>query len=202
MFGHNGAGRDQVLAVVEDQQPARLAELGAEAFKGRALRGKRQTERGGGRRRHQRGIAQARQLHQPDAIVARAQPRRRSLDSEAGLARPAGAGQREQAIAVKQTGDLPQLPVAPDEARQRDRQVMASRLSQLARRVARALASAASAPAGRGRPHRAAAPDTDARSEGQARPPGRAEAPGAAGDTAPTPAGADRAAANNRISAR
>ena len=138
MFGDNGAGRDQMLAVVEDQQRARLAELGTEAFKGRALRGQRQTERGGSLRRHQRGIAEASQLHQPDTIVARAQPRRRSLDSEASLARPTGAGQREQAIAVKQTGNLPQLAVAPDEARQRDRQVMTGRPSpSCAQRVRR-----------------------------------------------------------------
>ena len=138
MFGQNGAGRDQMLAVVEDQQHARLAELGAEAFKGRALRGKRETERGGSLRRHQRGVAEASQLHQPDTIAARAQPRRRSLESEAGLARPTGAGEREQATTVKQTGDLPQLPVAPDEARQRDRQVMTSRLRPTcARRVRR-----------------------------------------------------------------
>src|SRR6185312_17174738 len=77
---------------------------------------------------HQRGIAEASELHQPDTVEARAQPRRRGLQSEAGLARPTGAGEREQAIPVKQTANLTQLSLAPDEARQRDRQVMTSRL--------------------------------------------------------------------------
>ncbi len=118
-----------MLAVIEDQQPARLAELGSEALKRRPLKRECETERGRDRCRHQRGVAKASKLHQPDTIVARAQPRRRSLESEAGLARPTGADERQQATAVKQTGDLPQLAVAPDEARQRDRQVMTSRLS-------------------------------------------------------------------------
>jgi hypothetical protein len=107
-----------VLAVIEDQQRLRLAELGAKAFQRRTLRGRGQPERGGSRRRHQRRVAQASQLHQPGAVGACAQPRRRSLKSQARLPRPAGAGEREQAITVKQPRDLSQLPVAPDEARQ------------------------------------------------------------------------------------
>ena len=128
MFGQTRAGRHQMLAVVEDQQHLRPAEFRAEAIQDRAPRGERETERGGGRRRHQGGIAEASRLHQPDTVVARAQPRRRGLESEAGLARPTGAGEREQAITVKQADNLTKLPVAPDKARQRDRQVMTSRL--------------------------------------------------------------------------
>ena len=130
MLGQRGARGDQVLAVVEDQQREPPGELGAEAFEGRALGREGEPERGGGRGRHQRRVAQARQLHEPDAVAARVHPRARGLEAETGLARAAGAGEREQAVAVEQTGDLPQLAVAADEARQRDRQVVTSRLGR------------------------------------------------------------------------
>ena len=130
MLGEDGAGADQVLAVVQDQQRAPLAELGAEALESGEPRREGEPKRGGGRVRHQPGVAEARQLDQPDAVAALADARRRGLEAETGLARPAGAGERDQAMAVEQPGDLAQLAVAPDEARQRDRQVVASALGR------------------------------------------------------------------------
>ena len=78
-----------MLAVVEDQQRVPLDQLSAEAFEGRSLGREGEPERGGGRRRHQRRVAEARQLHEPDAVGAPADPRRRGLEAETGLARPA-----------------------------------------------------------------------------------------------------------------
>ena len=137
MLGEHGAGADQVLAVVQDQQRAPPAELGAEALEGGEPRREGEPKRGGGRVRHQPRVAEARQLDQPDAVAALRDARRRGLQGETGLARPAGARERDQAMAVEQPGDLAQLAVAPDEARQRDRQVVASTLGRRGPRRAR-----------------------------------------------------------------
>ena len=129
-----------MLAVVEDQQRVPLDQLSAEAFEGRSLGREGEPERGGGRGRHQRGVAEARQLHEPDAVAAHALTRAVAASRPRRvLPDPPGARERDQAIAVEQPGDLAQLAVAPDEARQRDRQVMTSGLGGRAPRRARRL---------------------------------------------------------------
>ena len=91
---------------------------------GGALRGDRDAN---GQRRglgHERPVGEARELDEPDAVGNGVDARQR-LDGQARLAATARADQREQADAVEQAKDLAALALAPDERRQRLRQIAA-----------------------------------------------------------------------------
>ena len=83
-----------------------------------------QVEHVGDRLDDQRRIADARQFHEPDAVIVRAQLGRGGLDRQAGLAGAAGTGQRERATARQQPFDVAHLALPTNEAAELDWQVV------------------------------------------------------------------------------
>jgi hypothetical protein len=125
-----------VLAVVQDQQgtaAGQRAEQAAErvdllgGHPGRAARGEQhllaQAERGQRGGRDLGRVADRGQLDQPHPVGHGGQLGPGRLDGQPGLACPAGAGEREQAVRAEQAGDLGELVVAADEAGQPGGQV-------------------------------------------------------------------------------
>jgi len=119
-----GGGLDQVLAVVQHEQQA----LGLERVGERLRQGPTGFLAHPQGRRHRLrragGLGEGGQLHQPHAVKVRGQHVRRRSEGQAGLAHPAGTGQRHQAVGAQQRRHRRQLPLAPDEAGQRQGQVV------------------------------------------------------------------------------
>ena len=70
MLGQDGAGAIRCSQLSRISSVRHSTELGAEALEGGSPRREGEPERGGGRVRHQRRVAEARQLDQPDAVAA------------------------------------------------------------------------------------------------------------------------------------
>jgi hypothetical protein len=146
--GQRRRGLDQVLAVVQDQQRSLCGQRGqhpAERVRllvrrrgltGRQPRGQRLAGV------EQRLLAQAEhaqdggdevgrvgdggQLDQPHPVGHRGRLGAGGLDGQPGLARPAGAGEGDQAVRGQKFGDLGEFGVAPDEAGELGAQVAAA----------------------------------------------------------------------------
>jgi hypothetical protein len=71
------------------------------------------------------GVGDGRQLDQPHPVGHRGSLRAGGLDGQPGLARPAGAGERDQAVRAEEFGDLGELSVPADEAGELGAQVAA-----------------------------------------------------------------------------
>jgi len=108
----------QVLAVVEHEQDPlvadRLDQAGHDAGVGPLAHG----ERRGQAARHQLGVRHVRQLRQEDAVRVRADHVLGHGQRQAGLARSAGAAQRDQAVAVQRLAHPRSLALPTDERRQ------------------------------------------------------------------------------------
>jgi len=109
LLGDPGDGGEQVLAVVDDQQPASAPRPRVEAVQQRGARLDVQVERVGDRMRNGVGVAQWGQIHPPDGS------RGRGLVGQAGLADPARADQRDQPPASEGLADERELLFPADE---------------------------------------------------------------------------------------
>jgi len=127
--GQRGRLADDVLAVVEDDDQRASGQVAHDQVRSRSHRlsasdgsGAR-PERGGRGRRHPAGPGHGGQLDQPGAVrVVFAQGGGR-LHRQAGLARAARAGQRDEPAGADRRTQLSQLGVAADEAAQPGAQV-------------------------------------------------------------------------------
>ena len=113
-----------MLAVVEHEQEARVADLAHERGDRVLLGAQVEPDRGGGLAGDQCRVADRGQLDEPRAL--RVVPRG-ELQREPRLAAAAGAGEREQPGVAQQPSELRQLALAPDEARQLARQAARGR---------------------------------------------------------------------------
>ena len=128
------AGAQEVLAVVQHEQQAPGAQGPAQGIRQGPLGDLRHPGGGGDRLGHQLRVGQGRQLRQPHPVRVRrlvlSGPPRAAREaggegqSQAGLAAPAGAGQRQQAGLGQAPGDRRQLPLPPHQRRQGRRQVV------------------------------------------------------------------------------
>jgi hypothetical protein len=95
-LGDLGAGVDQVLAVIQDEQEMTIAQVVAERGAGRTLRALPDTQGGRDRLRYQIGHRERRQIDQPHAIAEFVHEATRQLYRQARLSNPAGTRQRQQ----------------------------------------------------------------------------------------------------------
>ena len=122
--GELGARVDDVLAVVEQHQQGALADRVGQRGDQRLVGVRGDAEHVGDRDRYQVLVVQRGEIGEPDAVPRAVQQPGRDLEPEPGLARPARAGERDQAGGGDQPAYLGQLGVAADEARHLGRQVV------------------------------------------------------------------------------
>ena len=132
-----GAGGDEVLAVVQDEQRRLVAELGRELVGGGDAGHLAGAE--GGQRGATDGvrIGERRQLDPPHAAGLRVDGLGGDGQGEAGLADPGRTGQRHQPLACQQAAHVGDLAGPPDQRRELDRQVVAERVERPQRRERR-----------------------------------------------------------------
>ena len=111
-------GLHQVLAVVEQEQLLAIPDVPGERDLGGAVGGEPRVQGLGDRGPDQLGLAERRQLHRPDPVGEVLEPLPGELERESRLAATAGAGQGEEPRVAQQRGDLGQLALPADEARQ------------------------------------------------------------------------------------
>ncbi len=116
-------GIHQVLAVVEQEQLLAIADVPCEGDLGGAVGGEPRVQGLGDRRSDQPGLAECGQLHRPDTVGEVLPALTCELQREPGLAAAAGPGQGEEPRVAQQGGELGQLALAADEARQLGREV-------------------------------------------------------------------------------
>src|SRR5205823_5556503 len=116
--GELGGGCDQVLAVVEDEEQVTRADRAGQRLDWIGIAGQREAKAARDRRGDQRRICQRRELDEPHLPVLA----RRGLERQARLAAATGSRDRQQPRAAEVASDLPQLALAADEARQRERE--------------------------------------------------------------------------------
>ena len=116
---------EEVLRVVEEQEPPRPGEPLDERFGERARRLRPNVERVRDRLQHGPRVTEGRQRHPRRPVGERLGRLGRRLQRQACLARAAGAGQRHEAdvVARDERRDLAELLYAPEERRRRDREV-------------------------------------------------------------------------------
>ncbi len=143
--GEVGAGRDQVLAVVQHQQQRTRAQVGQHGRRGVDPQGQAEAQRGRDRRGQERGLGDGGQLDQPGTVgVARGEVGSDGA-CQAGLAAAAAAGEGDQRRGGERLGDRGALAPAPDQARALERQVVPCR-----RRRRRLIEGSLHAPSRRG----------------------------------------------------
>ena len=120
---------EDVLAVVDDEQDRAVRELVDERGDPRPVALERQLEGATDRGRDVVAVRHAGQLHEPHPVgpAGTRQLAMRELDGQAGLAGPAGSGQREQPRTVEQSAELTQFPMATHEARRQGGEVVQAR---------------------------------------------------------------------------
>ena len=123
-LGELGAGLDQMLAVVQNQQHLLGSEVVRERLGQRAARLLANAQGGGHRLWHERRIRQRRQLHQPHTVFEPFHQLARRRQSQPRLAAAARAGERQQAAILQQPLYLGQLLLPSDEAGELQRQVV------------------------------------------------------------------------------
>jgi hypothetical protein len=125
--GKRRAGIDQVLAVVEHDERVAVAELLNERRLGVPPVGQCQAQRGRHLGRHQLGVSERGELHQPGAVLKRRHAPRREFAGKPALARPASPAEGQQPGAGEQPVNFTELPLATDEAGRLVRQVVPPR---------------------------------------------------------------------------
>ena len=119
--GQHGARADQVLTVVEHEQRTAVAKRRNERF-GRAPSGLVRCAGGGERgTRDERPVRDGGELHPRDVASEGGADALCELESEARLAAPGGAGEREQTCRREALARRHELTLAPDEAGELDR---------------------------------------------------------------------------------
>ena len=122
---HLGARIEKVLAVVQHQQhllaPQRLRQRVQERPPPVLL----DVEHRGHRLRHQRRVSERCQVHQPDAVGVRLQRLTRELQGEPCLAHPRRPGEDQQARRGEQAAQRGERLLAPDEAGELQREIVA-----------------------------------------------------------------------------
>jgi len=113
-----------VFAVVENEDQRPSGQVPHDELCGRSgrlkarERGRGRPERGGGGRHHPVGLGDTGQLDEPGTVGVLLAQRGGRLHREAGLARPARAGQRDEPARANRLAQLGQLGVAADKAAQ------------------------------------------------------------------------------------
>jgi len=116
-------GGGEVLAVVEHEQqlpPPERRHQGQDRWRGAMLL---HTQGGGDSRRDQVGVAEAGEFDQPHLHGGRLRQGSSHRQGQPGLADAAGTGQCDQPGAIEQMLDRCRIPLPPDEAGERVRQV-------------------------------------------------------------------------------
>jgi hypothetical protein len=121
--GQPGAGSDEVLAVIEDQEEALGTQVSRESLCDRLLGMLLDPERRRDGRGDELGIDQGSQLDQPDPIGIGVQEVVHHPQRQAGLAAAASPGQRQQPGRGQQALDLGNLLLSSDEAGEERREV-------------------------------------------------------------------------------
>ena len=116
-------GRQQMLAIVEQQQEPAIAQRADDGLHRQAARARRHGQHGGGRGDHHRRVGQRRQIDQPDAVGVAGAQRLGKRNGKPGLADPARPGDRQQAMALAQRAQLGEFLRATDERGRRLGQV-------------------------------------------------------------------------------
>ena len=116
--------RQQVFAVVQDEQALLRAQVGGEGFREGTIGAGRHLQGGSNRRCHQLRIGQARQVDEDGALGELRRDVVRDGQDQAGLAHPTGPGQGQQGhgFVEQERPSCGSLVVAPDEPGARDRQ--------------------------------------------------------------------------------
>ena len=122
--GQLGARVDDVLAVVQQQEQAPLADRLDQGVQQRAVRVRRDAEHLGHGGGDEAGVLQRGEIGEPHAVAGTVRHPGRDLEREPGLARAARAGERHQARAGDQAAHFGQLGVPADEARHLDREIV------------------------------------------------------------------------------
>jgi hypothetical protein len=151
--GEVRARADQVLAVVEHDQDRGVVQVVDERRLRRPGRLLGRTDRAEHRARHERLVAERREVDYPDAVWVVLDDLGGGLERQARLARSPRAGQRHQSAPADERLHLGELALATDEAGQLERQVVGRRV-QAAQRwevVGRARGAGTPARARRGR---------------------------------------------------
>ena len=107
-----------MLEVVEQEQERPVGQERRQRVGGGPVDAVEQAEGPGDRRGHQCGVGDAVERHEPGAVRQRRLAAPRELDREAGLADPAGSGQRHQPVVVEQPIERGEISRTPDERRQ------------------------------------------------------------------------------------
>jgi hypothetical protein len=123
----DGAGVDQVLAVVKHKEQPGVRQVIGEHADQPAAGEVPEAERGGHHRGHQGGVSQLTQLHESGPVGKRPLQLCGHPRGQPRLARPARPGQREKARALEQPPRLGDLPPPPHKAVQVDRQAVPER---------------------------------------------------------------------------
>ncbi len=129
-----GTGRDQVLAVVDDQQHLAVLRVLHQRLDDRAPRLLLHAEHRRDRLRHEPRVRHRRELDEPDAVGVVVDDLGADLQRQSRLADAAGAGQRQQPRRREESADLGELALAPDERGDLERQVVRRGLQRAQRR--------------------------------------------------------------------
>lgn len=116
-----------MLAVVEDDERLALPEVLDDRVEERAAALLADLEDVGDLLDDQRAVPERRELHEPDAVGEPVSERPGRLHREPRLPASARAAQGDEADLAQEPADVVDLPLAADEAAERDREVMVSR---------------------------------------------------------------------------
>lgn len=117
-----GAGRDEVLAVVEEEQHAPRPEMGDQAGDGGLVPRSRETERAEDQRGNERGLGQGSEIDEQDTLREISTHAMRELQRQPRLADPGRTGQGQEATRRKESGQRRERVPASDEAGEGKRQ--------------------------------------------------------------------------------
>ena len=123
LLGQAGTRVDQMLAVVKNEQRLARGQVRDQRLQGRARSGDRHADGQRRRLRHERGVAEARQIDEPSAIGQLRQRVGGGLERQPRLAAAPGPGERHEPGALQQASDLGALALTADERGQLAREV-------------------------------------------------------------------------------
>ena len=95
-LGELGAGVDQVLAVIQNEQELTIAQIFEKGVANRSLRALSDTDGGRDRLRHQIGVRERRQINQPHAVGELVHEIPREPHRQPRFSNPPGARHRQQ----------------------------------------------------------------------------------------------------------
>jgi hypothetical protein len=128
--GEGGAGLDEVLAVVQHEEERARAQVGQQVRRRIGARGEPEGQGLRHRLGDERGLGDAGQLDQPDAVGEARGQIGGDGEGQAGLAAAAHAGHGDQRGSGERLGERGALALAPDQRGVHDREVVARRVGQ------------------------------------------------------------------------